>query len=405
MELGVSLRTQKISAQETTAPQYTTRIETLEAQQKEKAASLTPARPGRAEQFFNKFIGENPLQKSLGDIPGLHIRFGGLPTGSGFGLGLEYHRPDLAKGRMSFRTYAIGSNKLWYSTGAELQFPQIAGGHLELGLKGGYVNGNSFEYYGAGPNSTKTGRTNYLLEEAGLGFSFSVKPTRQYWKLGFEAGYSWINVGPGRSSVYASADQVYSPAEAPGIDRQPNFLRAAPFLEIDTRDLPKDPHSGTHFLAKLHFFNDRDSDLFSFKQVESAVEQYIPFLNKKRVIALRARTVLSYADQGNWVPFYMQPRLGGASDLRGYRRYRFYDNNLFLMNFEYRWEVFTLLDMAFFTDAGNVFHRDKDFSLKKLESDVGFGIRIKSRNAVAFRIDTAFSQEGFGLWFNFDHIF
>jgi outer membrane protein assembly factor BamA len=169
--------------------------------------------------------------------------------------------------------------------------------------------------------------------------------------------------------------------------------------------MPKDPHAGTHFLAKLQFFNDRNRNLFSFKQVEGAIEQYIPFLNQKRVIALRAQTALSYNDSGNVVPFYMQPSLGGASDLRGYQRYRFYDNNMFLMNCEYRWEAFTLLDMALFADAGNVFHRDGDFSLKKLESDVGFGVRFKNRHAVVFRIDTAFSQEGFGLWLNFDHIF
>jgi outer membrane protein assembly factor BamA len=400
-----AFQAQMISAQESAAPPFATRIEMLEAQQKEKTARLTPARAGKAEQFFNKHIGENPLQKVFGGIPGLHLRFGGLPTGSGFGLGMEYHRPDLAKGSMSFRTFALGSNKLWYALGAELQFPRLANDHIHIGFNGGYVNGDSFDYYGPGPDSKKSGRTNYLREEAAFGFSFSVKPARRYLKLGADVGYSLMNVGPGRASLFASADQAYSPAVTPGIDGQPNYFRAGPFLEIDSRDSPKDPHSGTHLLAKLDIFEDQDYDLFSFKQAEGTIEQYIPFLNKKRVIALRARTVLSYSDQGNVVPFYLQPSLGGASDLRGYRRYRFFDNNMFLMNCEYRWEVFTLLDMALFADAGNVFRRDGDFSLKKLESDAGFGIRFKSRNAVVFRVDTAFSQEGFGLWFNFDHIF
>jgi hypothetical protein len=406
IQLGmVAFWAQNVSAQETTAPQFATRIEAMEAQQKEKAARLTAARVGRAEEFFNKYFGENPMQKLLGGVPGLRIRFGGLPTGSGFGLGAEYYRPDLAKGRLSFRTFALGSSKLGYGLGTELVSTRMASGYLDLRLKGGYLSGNSFDYYGPSPESKKTGHTNYLREEGAFDLSLSMKPTRQHLRLGFDAGYSLINVGPGHSSVYASADQVYSPIEVPGIDKQTNYLRAGPFLEIDSRDKPNDPHSGTHLLAKLHFFNDRKYDLFSFKQVEGAIEQYIPFLNQKRVIALRARTVLSYNDSGNVIPFYMQPSLGGASDLRGYHRYRFYDNNLFLMNFEYRWEIFTLLDMALFADAGNVFHRDGDFSLKKLESDAGFGVRFKSRNAVVFRIDTAFSQEGFGLWLNFDHIF
>jgi hypothetical protein len=386
-------------------PQYATRMESLEAQQKEKAARLQPAHAGKAEEAFEKYIGENPQQKWLGGLAGMRVRFGGLPTGSGFGLGAEYYRPDLAKGRVSFRTFALGSTKLWHALGTELQFPRVAAGYLDVRFGAGYVNGNSYDYFGPGPESQKSGHANYLKEESAFDFSVSVKPTRRYLRLGVDVGYSWINVGPGQSDVYASADQVYSPVEAPGIDKQTNYLRAGPFLEIDSRDKPRDPHAGTHVLAKLSFLSDRKYDLFSFRRVEGTIEHYIPFLNEKRTIALRAKTVLSYNNSGNVVPFYMQPSLGGASDLRGYKRYRFYDNNMFLMNAEYRWEVFTLLDMAVFADAGNVFHRDGDFSFKKLESDVGFGVRFKNRRAVVFRIDTAFSQEGFGLWFNFDHIF
>ena len=115
--------------------------------------------------------------------------------------------------------------------------------------------------------------------------------------------------------------------------------------------------------------------------------------------------MLSYPFSGNRLPFYMQPTLGGTSDLRGYQRYRFYDNNSFVMNAEYRWEIFTLLDAAVFADAGKVFHRDGDFGLEHLESDAGFGFRFKTRHNVAFRIDTAFSHEGYGLWLTFDHIF
>ena len=156
---------------------------------------------------------------------------------------------------------------------------------------------------------------------------------------------------------------------------------------------------------KLDQFSDRNYDQYSFRRIDASMEQYLSFFNQKRVIALHARSVLSYPLAGNAVPFYMQPTLGGVSDLRGYRNYRFYDNNIFSINSEYRWEIFTVLDAAVFGDAGKVFHRDGDFNLKSLESDVGFGFRFKSREAVVLRIDTAFSHEGFGLWFAFDQVF
>jgi outer membrane protein assembly factor BamA len=102
------------------------------------------------------------------------------------------------------------------------------------------------------------------------------------------------------------------------------------------------------------------------------------------------------------VPFYLQPTLGGSDDLRGFRQYRYYDNDSLLMNAEYRWEVAPALDMAVFADAGKVFPRPWDISLTNLQTDGGFGIRFKNREAVLFRIDAGFSREGFQIWFKFN---
>ena len=393
------------AGQNETEGEITTRLQLLEAQQLEKSTRLAPARPERTEELINTYLGENPQRKIFGGIHGMRLRFGGLPSGSSFALGPEYYRPDLAKGQVLFRASAIGSSNLWYLIDTELQFPHLARRYLNLDFQGSYASGNSYDYYGPGPGSLKEMRTNYLREQGTFAVSLGFKPTRRYLKIGASAGYLWINVGPGRSNLYPSTDEVFPPDQVPGIDRQTNYFRTGPFLEIDSRDKPRDPHSGTHFLANFNIFKDRKYDQYSFRQVEGVLEQYIPFFNKKRVLAFRVKTVLSYPENGHKVPFYMQPTLGGTSDLRGYRRYRFYDNNSLLMNAEYRWEVFTLLDMAVFADAGNVFNRDGDFSFKELESDVGFGARFKTRNAVVFRIDTAFSHEGFGLWFTFDHVF
>jgi hypothetical protein len=392
-------------AQEASSSQVATRAESLEKQQKEKAGRLRPEEPGRAEQAFNKWMGENPLQKILGETTGLRLRFGGLPSGSGFGLGPEYFRPDLAKGQVLFRMAAVGSTKLWYLADTELQFPNLARRFLSAGILGRRIDANSVGYYGPGPDSLKGNRSNYRREENSLGLFVGVRPTRRYLSLGLTTGYLWINVGPGQETQFISTEKLFPVSEAPGIDQQANYFRAGPYLEFDSRDKPKDPHRGTHLLAKLDIFSDRKYGQYSFRQVEGSVEQYVPFLNQKRVFALRAKSVLSYPNSGQVVPFYMQPTLGGTSDLRGYRRFRFYDNNMFLANAEYRWEVFTLMDMALFADAGKVFHRDGDFDFNHLESDLGFGLRFKTRRAVVFRIDTAFSHEGFGLWFTFDHVF
>ena len=92
------------------------------------------------------------------------------------------------------------------------------------------------------------------------------------------------------------------------------------------------------------------------------------------------------------MPFYLQPTLGGSEDLRGFRPFRFYDNNAVILNGEYRWEVFSGLDMALFVDAGQVFPDWHQINYRHLKSDAGFGFRFNVRNDVFLRIDTAFSQ-------------
>jgi outer membrane protein insertion porin family len=114
---------------------------------------------------------------------------------------------------------------------------------------------------------------------------------------------------------------------------------------------------------------------------------------------------MMFRDGGEPIPFYMQPALGGSEDLRGYRPFRFRDENLFTMTAEYRWEVFSGLDMAVFTDAGRVYAHRSDFSVRHLETDAGFGFRFNARNQTFLRLDVGFSHEGFQVWVKFGDVF
>jgi outer membrane protein insertion porin family len=101
----------------------------------------------------------------------------------------------------------------------------------------------------------------------------------------------------------------------------------------------------------------------------------------------------------------MQPSLGGAEDLRGYRPYRFRGDNLLAMSAEYRWEVFSGLDMAVFGDAGQVFTHKSDLRWRDLETDIGFGLRFNERDRTFLRLDVGFSHEGFQVWIKFNNVF
>jgi outer membrane protein assembly factor BamA len=99
------------------------------------------------------------------------------------------------------------------------------------------------------------------------------------------------------------------------------------------------------------------------------------------------------------------PDLGGAQRLRGFREFRFRDLNSVLATAEYRWEAWWALDMSVFVDGGKVAARRADIDLSDWEGSYGLGLRFHSKKAFTFRLDLAFSREGFIPLFRAEHIF
>jgi outer membrane protein assembly factor BamA len=213
------------------------------------------------------------------------------------------------------------------------------------------------------------------------------------------------NIGPGTDRLYPSTEQIFNDTNTPGLTAQPDYYQMGSFAQLDYRDEAGNPRSGGNYLLQYSYYGDRSKGLFSFRRYEAEFQQYIPFFNRRRVIAFRARSSLSDTSPGHTVPFYMMETVGGSEDLRGYREYRFRDKNLMVYNLEYRWEAFSGLDMALFGDAGKVFTRRSDFDLSHLEADYGIGLRFNQEKAVFLRIDVGKSHEGVRFFFKFGHVF
>jgi outer membrane protein assembly factor BamA len=218
-------------------------------------------------------------------------------------------------------------------------------------------------------------------------------------------GYSRVNVGPGNFPGIATTERQYTPEQAPGIDSQTDFLRSTVLAQFDYRDNPLGPKSGGNYIVQHTWYGDRLLDRFSFRRMDIQLNQYLPMFNKTRVLALRARTVLTEAGAGQVAPFYYRPFLGGSDDLRGYRPFRFSAPQMLNLNAEYRWEIFSGLDGALFWDGGKVAERRGQINLARLEHSAGFGFRFNIRNATFLRFDAGFSREGFQIWLKFNDAF
>jgi outer membrane protein assembly factor BamA len=392
------------SAQESAEPGVDSRAAKIQAERRKKAADLHPEVVTDAEQALLTFRDKHILAKVQYGIWGFRPRVGALVTGSGFALGPEFYRDDIADGRVSVRVTTQFSFKAYQLYDAELAFPKLFDERAFFELHATHRNYPQMQYYGPGPQSSKTGRSNYRLEDTNYSFVTGAKPAKHV-RLGVIGGFTQINVGPGTSEHYISTERIYSPAQAVGIDRQTDYLNGGVFAQYDYRDIPGGPRNGGNYIARYTYNKDVGLQQHTFRRLELEAQQYIPFFNQRRVIALRGRSDLTYKNRNQTLPFYLQPTLGGSNDLRGFRPFRFTDDNMVVLNADYRSVIFSGLDMEVFGDAGKVFHSKRDWDLHDLEGAYGIGMRFNARNTVFMRIDAGFSREGFQVWVKFNNVF
>jgi outer membrane protein assembly factor BamA len=134
--------------------------------------------------------------------------------------------------------------------------------------------------------------------------------------------------------------------------------------------------------------------------VDAEVQRFIPVFRDTWVVALRGLVSSTMTADGNEVPFFLLPELGGHT-LRGYSTWRFRDRNRVLLTGEYRWAAGPFVDMAVFMDAGSVASRFDDLDLGRLHTSHGIGVRFHTPSQTALRVELARSTEGLGLLFSF----
>ena len=384
--------------------QTETRSAEIEKAREEKAKTLKPEVVSPAENRLLVLKDEKLLERISAGFNGWRAKIGNMVVGGGFALGPEYHREDLWKGRLTLRTAAQVSTRGFYKLDNQWTLPKLLNGKAYADFYTVHRNYNGINYYGPGPDSTKGGRSQYRLEDTSTEATGAVVPLKGL-KLGGTIGHTWMNIGPTRNREVISSDRIFTERQAPGIQQQTNFLRYALFAQHDTRDNPGGPKEGHNVLFQYTWFDDDQLKRFNFRRIDAEVQKMVPLFNRTRVLAFRAKTALTDGDGNQVAPFYLQPVLGGSEDLRGFRPFRFSDRNMFVMNGEYRWEIFSGLDGAVFADAGKVFARRGQLNFSNLESSVGFGLRFNARNTTSIRMDVAFSHEGFQIWFKFSDVF
>ena len=378
------------------------RSESIDSARAEKEAYLTPEIAPKAERQLEG-IEHSLLYRSLrGDVDGFGAGFGTIIPGSGFAIGPNYTRRDLWGGRLTAKVQARAAINESYMGRLDLLMPDLFNGRGFLNFSAAHRNISEMPYYGAGPDSRKTGRSDYRLEDTNV----ELRPgVRIYKGLQVSAigSYLAVNVGPGHATRYISSERQFGPDVAAGIDHQANFWRGGGQVAFDWRDSASNPASGGRYSAQYVRYLATDLARFSFLRLDLDASQYVPLFNRTHVIALHGASSLTSTGSNQVVPFYLQPTLGGPDTLRGYRFNRFYGDNSTVVNAEYHWDASPILQMVAFADGGKVFNRWEQWNFHNIQTDVGFGLRFRGRTKTVLSFDTGFSHEGFQIWFRINN--
>lgn len=322
---------------------------------------------------------------------------GGMPSGSGFVFGGGWVR-GLESDILTISADARYSTRSFKQADLRLVFPTAQSGRpIRAFVTASYQDYPGLRFYGLGndsqlDNRSFFGQKNLIMGGGIAGESRWIDAGAEYNRMRVETGSA--NRAP---SVEDSFPIVADPNLAPLFGRDTEYNIIGGFLRFNLVDLYDYPQVGMELTLAGWRYDDQDLDVLNFNRIIGHLRGQIPLGNRSRRLAFQIRTSHSTADVGNAVPIYLMETLGGANSIRGYREFRFRDRRNLLVNVEYRWEVWTYADFAFFYDGGKAFRNAGDLNFRNLHSGYGWGMHVHAPGEVFVNIDLARSPEGFKL--------
>ena len=373
------------------APAPASRASLLEKAQADKAAELRPYEPDRVEKALNR------VEKILRRGVNLHPFFDSAYSGGGFTLGAGYVKYLSDYNTLDFRGSITFSG--YKRIESEFLAPRLFNRRGRLSLLGGWRDATAVGFYGLGTENTSVNdRVNYAFEQPYGAAVLDFWPTRKFLLLRGGLDLSTWNTTSGNGPE-PPIDDVYTPETLPGLGGSPTYLHSEATVGIDTRTSPGYTRKGSYLGVSFHNFHDSNGQ-FGFHRTDYEAIQHIPILKETWVVALHARAELATSADGQAVPYFMMPALGGGTSLRGFSSWRFRDLNSLLLQAEWRIIGSRIAEMALFYDAGRVTSRRSDLFDGHFKSDYGVGFRLHGRFATPLRVEFAHGNEGLSLVFS-----
>jgi hypothetical protein len=260
------------------AQEPSSRSAEIERAQVQKAATVRPYVPGKAEKYMD--YAEDLLNEGLR----LHPYFQSAYSGGGFTLGAGYRRHVSpyntvdVRGSLTFKGYKRFE--------AEFASPRFVNRWTRLSVVGGWREATQVGFYGVGTDTSADDRVNYGFDQVyGQGL-VEVRPRDSFVVLrgGVEAS-QWEQM-PG-TGTHPSIETIYSPSTLTGLESTITYIHSQGMAAIDTRPAPGYARRGGFYGVTFRDFTDVDGD-FGFKQIDYDAIQHIPVLRESWVLSLHS---------------------------------------------------------------------------------------------------------------------
>jgi hypothetical protein len=357
-----------------------TREGEIARRQAEKSKQLRPNTATGTEKVLDW------LEDYFTDPNTVYLTFGGVYPSAGLAPGVALRQ---AFGHARFNVggaYSIRNYKLAH---VSLDFPELLNDHVEIETGVRWRDATQVPFYGIGNDTAKESRVNYGLRVFEAEGAVTLKPVKWY-RIGAGIGALRYEDRAGVGS-HPSIETVGAPL--PGLLSEANYTKASVFTAIDWRESSGYTRRGGLYSVTFNNFTESD-DRLGFRRIDGEIQQYLPILKEHWILVFRGLVQTTDVDNGQQVPYYLLPTLGGARRHRGYSDFRFQDRHMLLLTGEYRWTPSRVLDMAIFVDAGKVTSDRADLDLDGLKTGYGIGFRIHGPTFTPLRLDIARTKEG-----------
>ena len=328
--------------------------------------------------------------------------FGGLGTGSGFAFGVNIARKNFLGTGWQLDVPIEYSTNLYAGLGVYLTVPIVPNNKVSVRTGFHYYDRPEEDFFGFGARSAEADRSNFRLEKRLFTLALETRPWNNL-VLGFPVSLSNSGISEGKDNRFPGLQQQFDTSQIPGVTGA-NLVSWGMFLDWDYRDDVALPSTGGRLHVEAGYFQDTGQQDFRFTRYNLEAVQYLP-LDDGHVVVIRLLGLVNDEKGNTQIPLSEKTILGGRETMRGFREFRFRDDNAILFNFEYRWRIWRFADLILFFDEGQVAAEPGDFSLSELRSSRGIGLRFRGRESQIFRFDAGHSAEGWRYYMSFELVF